>query len=387
MKTENGAPAPAANVSTRDLAATLSKTVPAPEPKAKVESGATAPPAEPEADPTHEPDPATDEPGSLTTVETDEPEAPESPGAETPGEEPEPEPEGQPVKAALPPELAEAIEIAKTQGQKGVADLLKRVHKVVDARDTERNARLQAEEQNKNLRLELQQARTNQPQAAVNTTGEHPAVVAVKQELANVDHWMGWCEENLPKLQSGELESVELPDPENPGKKLKADAKDVAKTLRDLQNIRQEIVAKKVDTEGKVRSAYEAAHKVAHTTALTIFPEFKNPDSDWSKRKEQVLRAMPGMKQFPDHELMIGHFFRGLELHEKSKKEAPAGPKKVPAAREPARVVTDPPGSGAEPAPDGEKKAKASTQQFQKSGSTRDLARALTAKRQASRTK
>jgi hypothetical protein len=383
MKTEiPSAPAAPGNQSVRQLAATLTKTAPAPS-QPNTESEAPASPETPEPEPNHEPAPEPEPPVSLTTVEGETPETPETepePTAETP--EPEPEPEPEPTAKPLAKELLEAIEIAKAQdGGKGKADLLKRVAKVVDQRDTERNARLQAEEQNAQLRMELQQARENKPAAQV-PAGMHPEVAKVSQELATVDHWLGWCEEQLPRLQSGEIETVEAPD--GKGGKLEVGLKDLAKTKRDLENMRQEVVARKVQAEQAVKAAFDAAYKQSHAAALTAFPQLKDPNSDFARRAQQFINAVPGLKQFPDHELVTGAFFQWLDQQEKPKPAVPLIRKAAP-SREPTRVSTTPPGSGADPTPEGEKKVKASTQQFQKSGSTRDLARTLTASRQASR--
>ena len=381
MKTETtSAPVAPGNQSVRQLAATLTKTTPAPS-QAKTEPGTPVPPEPKEETPTPEPAEAPETPESLTTVETTETptEAEVSPDAET-----APEVTEEPA-AALPKELLEAIEIAKAQdGGKGKAEMLKRIHKLTDARDTERNARLQLEEQTANLRNELIQARQQTPQTAA-PVGIHPEVHKAATELANVDHWLGWCEENLPKLQSGELETVEAPD--GKGGKIQVGFKDVAKTKRDLENIRQEVVARKVQTEKAVKDAFDTAYNTSHQAALTKFPQLKDPNSDWSVKAKQIINAVPGIKSFPDHEILIGHFLRGMELDAAAGKgaAAPATRKAAP-SREPAKVTTTAPGSGAEPDEPAEKKVKQSSQQFQKSGSMRDLARTLTANRQASRT-
>ena len=383
MKTnEPSAPAAPGNQSVRQLAATLTKTTPAPSQPKTEEPGATAPtePAEP-TEP-HEPPAEPTAPESLTTVESDAPETPEAEPAPEPEAEPEPSPDAETAKP-LPKELVEAIEVAKKQGAKGVAKLLERLHKVVDIRDTERNARLQAEEQNAQLRTELQQLKTQKPEAAT-PVGVHPEVHKVNEELNNVDTWLGWCEKSAEQLQSGEVEMVEAPD--GKGGKVQVGLKDVLKTKSDLEKMRQEVVARKVQTEKAVRDAFQEAFQQSHQAALTKFPQFADPNSDWSQRAKQIIEAMPGIKSFPDHEILIGHFLRGLELDAQAAKALATPTRKPAPAREPAKVNVTPPGSGAEPEEPTEKKKKESNQQFQKTGSTRDLARTLTASRQASRT-
>lgn len=393
MKTNEdpAAPAAPANLSTRELAATLTKTAPdQPERKAGSEK-APADRETPEAG-TEEPDLSkTDEPieepnGAPTEEETpvEETETPteEVPTEETPTEE---TPTNEP-KAALPPEVLEAIEIAKAQdGGKGKADLLKRVHKLVDARDTERNARLTAEEQAKTLRTELQQARTAKPEVATQS-GVHPAVAKIQGELANVDHWMGVCEDALPKLQSGEMEFAEFPD--GKGGMIKAGAKDIQKTLRELQDIRQETVAKKVATERDVKQAFDAKYAESHAMAIKRFPGLSSPTSPESVQLNKIVSAFPALKQFPDYEVAIGHMLRSMAMDQKATADAKLkGALKKPAAsREPTRISTEPPGGGADPDETGEKTAKQSESQFKKTGSVKDLAKSLTARRQVSRT-
>lgn len=392
MKTTEAPAAPAApaNLSTRELAATLTKT--APDQPTKKEAGS---PEEPVVRETPE-KPEGEEPESLTTDETIEEGEPPSPqpsppgeGEEQPAEEAPDAPEETPAeepKAALPAEVLEAIEIAKAQdGGKGKADLLKRVHKLVDARDTERNARLAAEEREKNLRGELQQARTAKPEVAVQN-GVHPAVAKVQGELANVDHWMGVCEDVLPKLQSGEMEFAEFPD--GKGGMVKAGAKDIQKTLRELQDIRQETVAKKIATERDVKQAFDAKYAESHATAIKRFPGLASVTSPESVQLQKIVTAFPALKQFPDYEVAIGHMLRSMALDQKATADAKTkgAVKKPVASREPTRVSVEPPGGGADPDETGEKAAKQSDSQFKKTGSVKDLAKSLTARRQVSRT-
>ena len=391
MNTETtSAPAAPGNLSVRQLAATLTTTAPAPgdqaKPGTKSEPAATAAPAPKKEPESPEPPAATEVTESLTTDDS-------SRAAETaPGEETETSPAAETTEAApeapteaetpLPKELQEAIEIAKAQdGGKGKAEMLKRIHKLTDARDTERNARLTAEEQNAQLRRELQQAKS-QPSPTATPAGVHPEVHKVQQELANVDHWMSHLETMLPQLDSGEMETAELTVGDQ---KIQVNAKQVRQTLKDLANTRQEVVAKKVQTEQKVTEAFQQAYQHHHAAALTKFPQLKDPNSDWSVKAKQILTAVPGIRAFPDHEILIGHFLRGMELDAATAKKPATVTRKAAPEREPTKVSTTPPGGGAEPEEATEKDAKQSNQKFQQSGSMKDLARSLTASRRASR--
>jgi hypothetical protein len=389
-----GAEAAPANLSTRQLAATLTKTAPdqteakagAPEEPVVRETPDEPKGAEPDLSNT---DKAKTEEVAAETAALPE-ETAETPAQEIagetpalPGETPE-EHAGEPP--ALPPEVLEAIEIAKAQdGGKGKADLLKRVHKLVDARDTERNARLAAEEAAKNLRQELQDARKETPAAAV-PSGVHPAVAAVRQELANVDHWMGVCEDVLPKLQSGEMEFAEFPD--GKGGTIKADEASVQRTLRELQDVRQETVARKVQTERDVQTAFESKFRESHASAVKRFPWIANPQSPESVQLKKAVELFPAIKGFPDYEIAMGHMFRSMALDAEAaaKAKTNGAVKKAAPAREPTKVSTTPPGGGVEEDEGGKKEAKQAESQFEKSHSTRDLAKRFATSRRASRT-
>jgi len=392
--TTQTAPAPVApsNLNTRQLAASLSKTASAAREQVKTEAAAAAATVPKPAPATHEPPAPSPEPGSLKTVEGEPspkptlelpPEPTPTPSPDVPTTE-----ELAPETGALPPEVAEAIEIAKAMdGGKGKAEMLKRIHKLTDARDTERNARLTAEEQLKQVRTELQEARKT-PGGGPGPTapaGMHPAVHAIVQELANVDHWLGWCEEALPRLQSGETDQVELPD--GKGGALKVGLKEVAKTRRDLENIRQEVVAKKVSAEREVKVQFEQAYQRSHQAAVTAYPWLKTETSPEYQAMQTIVKMMPGFKQVPDHELAIGDFLAGKALREaRAKGGEAAATRKAAPSREPTKVTTTAPSSGGEPVDEEEKAVKESQQQFAQSGSVKDLARTLTASRRVSRT-
>ncbi len=399
IEAQSAAPTEAApaNLTTRQLARSLIKSAPAtaqsPAGMTSEKTGATptdriqsapegAPTTEPAAVPEtevlpdgHQPEP----PAEETTAELPPENQEESP-ADAPEEAPAETPTEEPAKAELPAELRDAMEIAKGDGKKGVAELLKRVHKLADERDTNRNARLATEEQNAQLRRELQEARVTKPQTQTGTNGSlHPAVAAIAQEVSNVDQWITWVEDHP---EGGEL-------PDGKGGKVALDGQMASRLKRDLENQRAELVARKVQTEGDVKRQFASDYATHHAAALESYPWMKSATAPEHQEMQAILSAFPAFKQSPDYELAIGDFLAGKALREaRAKAKASgngAGLRKAAPAREPTRVVTTPPGGGARKA-DGDEEVTMAEAQFQKSGSTRDLAKLNAAKARANRT-
>ena len=417
MKTNETKAAPAlppGNVSTRQLAATLSKTPTAPgqtaTETAKTETSKTDPeaatrealPAKGEGEAAETVESQTGEKGETSNIQhptsnAEVAEAGEDAGAPREeaaaeaataeaAEKPEAEIAGEDAGAAreLPAEVAEAMEIAKAQdGGKGKADLLKRVYKLVDQRDTERNARLAAEEALAKTSADLEAARKGEA-VPIQSNDVHPAVAAVQSELRNVDHWLGNLRRALPELRAGRLETLDVPD--GKGGVAKLNQETVEAMVDELGNSRVELVARKVQTESQVKAAFEQMHRAVHAEAVQRYPWLTKPDSPEKVRMQALLKAMPQIKQFPDYELVVGDYLRGeaLRLAENKARANGAAPRKSAAARDPARVAIESSPSGtSEKSRNGE--SAEAEQQFEKTGRTSDLAKSFSAKRAASR--
>lgn len=400
MKTETQTAPPTVsqpgNLSVRELAKSLTQTAPATaKPTTKTaESGTTA--ATREGQPPEE-GTETETAPDLSTTET-ETEQESTEGTETEAtaentaeetaaatdentatEATEEAPAEQPAKAELPEELKDAMEIAKADGKKGTADLLKRVHKLVDERDTARNARLQIEEQNAQLRTELTEARERgtKDEGQGTMTHVHPEVAKVVGELNNVDHWLGWCEQNP---DGGEL-------PDGKGGKLELDPAHVKAIRGSLERERSEIVARKVQTERDVRVEYNQAYQKSHTEAVALYPWLKNSQAPENQEFQTLLKAMPWVKQAPTYEIDLADYLAGKALRLAKAKATPTViPRKVTPSREPTRVLAEPPASSAQRKDPAKAKKEEADTQFKKSGSTKDLAKSFAANRRASRT-
>lgn len=279
-----------------------------------------------------------------------------------------------PARAELPAELKAAIEEAKAAGDKGKASLLKRVHTVVDQRDTERMGRLQAEQQVQQLTAKVSELEKGGTAPAIAGNGDpvadHPAVRGIAAQIADIDTYLDWAEANP--------EGGELPDAKT-GKGVFMDAAKVKNILRNGEKVRADLVAQRAVVENQVRTAHEEASRKFDAEAARLYPEFAKKDSALSQEAEQFARQLPSIKQFPDWKLVVGDYTRGRAARLAAEKAA-AGARK-PAAKQPARVVTE----SAEVAPleeaDPKKAGSKEQKQFEKTGRTTDLAKAFAARR------
>ena len=365
------------NVTVRELAATLSQSAPPQSPPPNEDVPAETTPAAVR-------DPAATPMGTepVTPAETSPPDSPEpaetTPAEEMPTEE-TPAVEPTETKSTLPSELADAMALAKSDGKKGVADLLGRVHKLVDQRDTERNARLTAEEKAVKLEADLAEVRAARAEtpAAPATNGQNPEVAAVVKQIGNVDYWLNQCDESPDGLKV----------PDGNGGEIELDAAGVREARKGLERQRQELVAEKVNVQTRVKEAYKADYATAHATAQKVYPEIFKPESPEAKLGAELLKAVPSLKQFADYEVIVGRYINGCKLELARTKTATTGARKVTPAREPALVPTESPGAQPARVNGVNKEVQQLESIYEKSGKTSDLARLNAAKLRATRSK
>lgn len=318
-----------------------------------------------------------------TTAAEETAEGTETAGTETTEETPGEETTATLSEAAtarLNADLAPLIEELQKAGAKGALQILqKRIPKLVDQRDTERNGRLQAVEQNAQLRQELTEARKpKEVRQDAGPTLQHPEVAKVMGELNNVDTWLGWCEQNP--------EGGELPDGKGKDGTVQLDASQVTTMRRELEKNRTELVARKVQTEATAKAEFRQQFETHHAAAVAQYPWLKNAQSPEHQEMQGILQVAPWFKQSPDYELAIGDFLAGKALRlAKAKTVNGLPPRKPAAAREPTRVMADPPTTGARRQEPGKAKKEEADSKFKSSGSTKDLAKRFSADRQASR--
>jgi len=308
------------------------------------------------------------------------------------GEEAAPEGEGQEAGDASQPasvsevvtnrlntELQPLIEELTKAGAKGALQILqKRIPKLVDQRDTERNGRLTAEQRVTELETELETAKTAKPESNA-PQGVHPEVARLSKQIGDVDGFI--------RLLRANPDGVTMPDGEGGEAQLTAD--EVSEHLDKLRDRRTELLTERKLAEQTAKAMHAQAYRQIHAKAVTVYPWLAKADAPEQTRMKKILEAIPGLKDLPDHELMVARYFRGMaaEQAEAAQPKKPAT-SKAPPSREPTQVVTETPGtkSGAVDGKSAAQKAvKEAEAQFKKTGRKEDLQKVESAKQKLRR--
>jgi hypothetical protein len=403
MKTEEAAPA---NISVAQLGQVLTrKPAASPDPKV-VPAKAVAPVTSREPLPPEDGNEAgADAPDLSQTATTEAGQTAEDGGqptddggqtTETGEGEDQPEGEGQPNgdEASPPPasisdvvvnrlnsQLQPLIEELTKAGAKGALQILqKRIPKLVDQRDTERNARLQAEQKLTELAGELETARSQKPEdGSSRADPSHPEVAKVTSALHQVDGFI--------KLFKANPNGLEMDD--GNGGKTQLSAEEVADHLDQLRDKRTELLTERKVTEQQVRQAHAQTVQQLRQKASAVYPWLTQADAPEQAVMKRILTAIPGLKEMADHEIVVARYLRGLagEQAEAAKGKKPATVK-APPSREPTKLVTEAPSSKAGPAnakATAQKAVKEAEAQFKKTGKREDLQRWEAAKQQLKR--
>jgi len=279
------------------------------------------------------------------------------------------------VLAKLNAELDPLIKELTKAGAKGALQILqKRIPKLTDQRDTERNARLAAEARLSELEGELTEAREAKPESQRTSSAVHPEVAKVATAIGQVDGFI--------KLLKGMPQGGEMDDGD--GGKVTLTADEVAEHLDRLRDKRTELVAEKKVAERTAQTAHQETFQRIRSAASKVYPWLNQPEAPEQARMKKILEAIPGLKDLADHELIVARYFRGMkaEQDDLAKAKAP-GPKKAPASNEPTKVNTAAPSGKAGPADEVAKAKQAvvnAEKAFKTSGKKEDLQRLESAK-------
>lgn len=300
--------------------------------------------------------------------------------------EPEPETE-QPasvadtVKARLESELQPLIaELTKAGAKGAMAILLKRLPKLTDQRDTERNKRLIAEERVTQLESELAKAADEGRESRVESQSPstHPAVRAIHQQLGNVDSFI--------KLFKAHPDGLEMDDGD--GGTVQLSAEEVSEHLEKLRDKRTALVAQRSVAEENVRQQYQAAYHQVRAESVKLYPWLDQKDSPEMVRLRNFVKAVPGIKAVPDYERLIARMFRGkaAEEAEARAKAKPAVTTRPAVERKPTAVNTGTPGAKAGAVQSkADKEVADAKARFEQTGSKADLQKWEAAKQRAKR--
>lgn len=145
-------------------------------------------------------------------------------------------------------------------------------------------------------------------------------------------------------------------------------------TAEDVKMIRRK-VEDAMELHLPARAAFLNQFRAAKPVAEQLYPFWKDRRSQEYVEAQAVLRAMPGLANIPEHQILVGDFLRGrkarLEALQKPKATTPKVATK-PAPKQPSAPVSQPVRSQ-----DGEAARSVSKQKFFKTGDPESLAELL----------
>jgi len=354
---------PAANITAATLASMLQKSSTA---EAKTTAKEEAPKSEP-AKPEGQPIPETEENQETTPSTEEKAQTPETTAEEQPAEEPETPEESSPEpKEGLPEELKQAIDDAKANGEKGKASLLKRVHKLTNARDTEKLGRIQALQEIEKLNARVKELETQPQQTATIEDVDTPEIANINKELSRVESILNWCDSHS---EGGEL-------PDGKGGTITFTPEQVRHFERNAELQRVDLVSQRNTLSVTARQAQEVQRTALSAKAREIYPWLNNPNSPEALEAAQIRRNMPKVAAMPGGDWIIARYLEGVKAEQArlSKAKTPA----KPAPKAPQVVTSTPATATRISKPNAEKSA--AEENFEKTGKTSDLAKVFAAR-------
>lgn len=358
----------AGNMSVDSLGAMLAKGRKSSQPENKATEDSTS--SETTAETTEAPEEVTEQTATAAATEEDSP-SENTAEATTEAAPEETEETAEPTEvqtSELHPDLQAAIDEAKKSGPKGLDKVLKRLHRVVDQRDTERVGRLQAEEKLQQVSQENEQLKQNRPAdstPAVDRFSKDPAVAALDKKLANANAIIEWADENPEGGMIGDNEFT---------------AEQVRKLKRTAEADRVSASADRSALVAQIRSEDAKAEKEFTSFAHALMPSLAKKDSPEALLREQIFEAFPALKELPGREMAAMRYILGMQKEQELIKEFQAKQKlgkpmvKPPGGNQPPKVATRPV-AGAPKVDAKQAQADAANSQFKKSGSVNDLAK------------
>lgn len=223
----------------------------------------------------------------------------------------------------------------------------------------------EAQERAEALERELQEARAKLEEVSAAKDAPPPAPQAdnpfgnVWEETRLQGEWekarelLRWCRRNENGAVVGEKEY----------------------TADDIAGIRDR-VEDAIDIHIPRRAAFLQQYKQAKPVAEKLYPFWKDRKSVEYSEAQEVLRAMPGLGQLPEHQILIGDFLTGRKARlEREKDQANPKPKPIP---KPAPKQPGVPTAAPTPrADDSKRQYEAARAKFLETASQSDLAKMI----------
>lgn len=395
------ATAPAAgNLSVEALAKRLNTSSPATNGKATPEKQSTGKPADQPQETSAETEteePATTEATAATEETTENPETAEAAAEDTA----EPTETEEATDTTEPSSRTEAVQAALDAVKEFGGDpskinkkLLGRIHDVVDQRDTERNARLAAEEQVRELSGRLEQAGKPGGAPALNPAPFHPEVAKLDQQIAASQQVLNWAEATLDDAQAQGVNEVEVSD--GKGGTVKYTLAQVRQFKASANSNLTQLNARKETRVARLQEEHVTQVKAAQKEANTRYAWTKNEKSPEFQEAVSILREVPEITLRATWPLDVADMVAGrMARLNGSKTVKPAEALGKPLAGKPKGGTKPPPvvtapGAAAPRVEAGQKEVQEAEKRFKQTGRVADYEKLVAARgraRQAARTK
>jgi len=245
-------------------------------------------------------------------------------------------------------------ETVPQQDEDEPAGVQKRINKLV-AQRKEAAAKAESLERELNdARAKLEELQQAPPVAAVGQSDNPFADIwdeaKLSDEYRKARDLRRWCEDNADGCEVA-------------GKEYSSD---------EIKAIRRK-VEDAIDVHIPTRHQFLTTYKQVRPVAESVYPWWKDRSNQTYAEAQQVLRQMPQLAMYPDHQIAIGDFLEGrrIRLEREKVAKAPKAPVKV-APRQPSAPKASPARTDKSAS-----EAKAAKQNFMRTGSSTELARLL----------
>jgi len=253
----------------------------------------------------------------------------------------------------------EAASQSESESDDGVAaedpsGVQKRINKLV-AQKKEAAAKAEAlERELADAQRKLEELQQAPPAASVSQSDNPFADIwdeaKLSDEFRKARDLRRWCEDNADGCEVG-------------GKEYSAE---------DIKAIRRK-VEDAIDVHIPMRHQFLSSYKQVKPVAETVYPWWKDRSNPTYSEAQQVLRQMPQLAMFPDHQIAIGDFLEGrrMRLERQKSSKVSKAPVKV-APKQPSAPKASPVRTDAAVT-----QAKIAKQKFMQTGSSTELAKLL----------
>lgn len=296
--------------------------------------------------------------------------------------------------------LTQLDELLQTgEHPKAIRELQKRLHAVVDQRDTERNARLEAERR----LAQRQEVGADDPEGSVQAPGPMEGHPAVRQLDGQIQNTLGTIEmveryvdavEDATSRQEDPPQHITLangkPWTNAAGVPVVVTVSQAREWLRQYERQLTQLQVRRETTLSQLSVDRRTTEKQTMASAVTVYPWMAKKDSAEFIEARALLHQRPGLRNDPQWPLIVGDYITGKRLRESRSANGNNGTglaPKAPPLQKPRSTAPPPPVAGqrtaAAPAAaaDGEELDKA-REEYRKSPTLKNRAKIFALQRQ-----